>query len=48
MPRKSFGRFFGPRHIIVAPGVNKLTGSLEEAVARVRSIAPMKYQRLYV
>ncbi|MDR0589902.1 MAG: lactate utilization protein, partial [Spirochaetaceae bacterium] len=36
---------YGPRHIIVAAGVNKITDTLEEAVSRVRSIAPMNCKR---
>jgi hypothetical protein len=36
---------YGPRHIIVAAGVNKLTDTLEDAIARVRSIAPMNCYR---
>jgi hypothetical protein len=36
---------YGPRHIIVAAGVNKLVNTLEEALARVRSIAPMNCRR---
>jgi hypothetical protein len=36
---------YGPRHIIVAAGVNKLTGALEEAINRARSIAPMNCRR---
>jgi hypothetical protein len=36
---------YGPRHIIVAAGVNKLTDTLEEAVTRARSVAPMNCKR---
>ena len=36
---------YGPRHIIVAAGVNKLTATLEEAITRARSIAPMNCKR---
>jgi hypothetical protein len=36
---------YGPRNIIVAAGVNKLVNTLEEAVARVRFIAPMNCRR---
>lgn len=36
---------YGPRHIVVVAGVNKLCGSLEEAAARARSIAPMNCRR---
>ena len=36
---------YGPRHIIVAAGVNKLTDTIDQAVARVRSIAPMNCKR---
>jgi hypothetical protein len=36
---------YGPRHVIVVAGVNKITASLEEAVARVRLIAPMNCKR---
>jgi hypothetical protein len=36
---------YGPRHIIVVAGVNKLTNTLEEAIARVHAIAPMNCRR---
>jgi hypothetical protein len=36
---------YGPRHIIIVAGVNKLVSTLEEAVARVHSIAPMNCKR---
>ena len=36
---------YGPRRIIVVAGVNKLVNSLEEAIARVHSIAPMNCKR---
>jgi hypothetical protein len=36
---------YGPRNIIVAAGVNKLVNTLEEALARVRAIAPMNCKR---
>ena len=36
---------YGPRHIIAAAGVNKLVQNLDEAVARVRAIAPMNCKR---
>lgn len=36
---------YGPRYIIVVAGVNKLTDTLEEAIARVHSIAPMNCKR---
>jgi hypothetical protein len=36
---------YGPRHIIVVAGVNKITDTLEEAVKRVHSIAPMNCKR---
>jgi hypothetical protein len=36
---------YGPRHVIVVAGVNKLTDTLEEAINRVRSIAPMNCKR---
>jgi hypothetical protein len=36
---------YGPRNIIVIAGVNKLVNTLEEAVARARSIAPMNCRR---
>jgi len=36
---------YGPRHIIVVAGVNKLTDTLEGAVARAHSIAPMNCKR---
>jgi hypothetical protein len=36
---------YGPHHIIVAAGVNKLTDTLEEAIARVHAIAPMNCKR---
>jgi hypothetical protein len=36
---------YGPRHVVVVAGVNKLTATLEEAIARVRAIAPMNCKR---
>jgi hypothetical protein len=36
---------YGPRHIIVAAGVNKLTAGLDEAIARIKTIAPMNCKR---
>jgi hypothetical protein len=36
---------YGPRHVIVAAGVNKLTSTLEEAIERARAIAPMNCRR---
>jgi len=36
---------YGPRHIIVVAGVNKLVDTLEQAITRTRSIAPMNCKR---
>ncbi|MDL2229251.1 lactate utilization protein [Treponema sp. OttesenSCG-928-L16] len=36
---------YGPRHIVVVAGVNKLCDTLDEAVKRARSIAPMNCRR---
>jgi hypothetical protein len=36
---------YGPRHIIVAAGVNKIVDTLDDAIARVHSIAPMNCKR---
>jgi hypothetical protein len=36
---------YGPRHIIVAAGVNKIVNTLDEAVARVHAVAPMNCKR---
>jgi L-lactate utilization protein LutB len=36
---------YGPRHIIVVAGVNKLVKNLDEAISRVRAIAPMNSKR---
>lgn len=36
---------YGPRHVIVVAGVNKLVNSLEEAIVRVHAIAPMNCRR---
>jgi hypothetical protein len=36
---------YGPRHIIVAAGVNKLCANLEEAARRAMSVAPMNCKR---
>jgi hypothetical protein len=36
---------YGPRHIIVVAGVNKLVKNLDEAISRVFSIAPMNSKR---
>jgi hypothetical protein len=36
---------YGPRHIIVVAGVNKIVDTLDDAIARVHSIAPMNCVR---
>jgi L-lactate utilization protein LutB len=36
---------YGPRHVIVVAGVNKITNTLEQAIERVKSIAPMNCVR---
>ncbi|MDR2738903.1 MAG: lactate utilization protein [Treponema sp.] len=36
---------YGPRHILVIAGVNKLVNTLEEAMVRVHRIAPMNCKR---
>jgi hypothetical protein len=36
---------YGPRHILVIAGVNKLVNTLEEAIVRVHRIAPMNCKR---
>ena len=36
---------YGPRKVIIAAGVNKLCDTLDEAIARVQSIAPMNCKR---
>jgi len=36
---------YGPRHIVVAAGVNKLCANIDEAVKRARAIAPMNCKR---
>ncbi|QQO10849.1 lactate utilization protein [Breznakiella homolactica] len=36
---------YGPRHVIVVAGVNKIVPTLEAAVTRARSIAPMNCRR---
>jgi len=36
---------YGPKNVIVVAGVNKLCAGLDEAVARVRDIAPMNCKR---
>ncbi|MDR3171542.1 MAG: lactate utilization protein [Treponema sp.] len=36
---------YGPRHVIVVAGVNKLVNTVDEAIARVRAIAPMNCLR---
>ncbi|MDR0449760.1 MAG: lactate utilization protein [Treponema sp.] len=36
---------YGPRHIIVVAGVNKLCANLEEAARRAMSVAPMNCKR---
>jgi hypothetical protein len=36
---------YGPRHVIVVAGVNKITDTLEQAVSRAKSIAPMNCLR---
>jgi len=36
---------YGPRHVVVVAGANKLCNTLEDAIARARSIAPMNCRR---
>ncbi|MDR1095572.1 MAG: lactate utilization protein [Spirochaetaceae bacterium] len=36
---------YGPRHVIVVAGVNKIVDTLDEAVARVHAVAPMNCKR---
>jgi hypothetical protein len=36
---------YGPRHVIVVVGVNKIVDTLEQAVQRAKSIAPMNCMR---
>jgi hypothetical protein len=36
---------YGPRHIIAAAGVNKLTDTLDAAIERVHAVAPMNCKR---
>ena len=36
---------YGPRHVVVVAGVNKLCAGLDEAIARARTIAPMNCKR---
>jgi len=36
---------YGPRHVVVTAGVNKLCANLEDAVKRAQSIAPMNCKR---
>ncbi|MCL2834484.1 MAG: lactate utilization protein [Treponema sp.] len=36
---------YGPRHVIVVAGVNKLVNSIDQAIARAKSIAPMNCKR---
>jgi hypothetical protein len=36
---------YGPRHIIVVAGINKLVNTIEEAIARVHAMAPMNCKR---
>jgi hypothetical protein len=36
---------YGPRRVIVVAGVNKIVDTLEQAISRVRSIAPMNCKR---
>ena len=36
---------YGPRHIIVVAGANKLVKTLDEAIARAKAIAPMNAKR---
>ena len=39
------GISYGPRHVIVVAGVNKIVDTLEDAMKRVKSIAPMNCVR---
>ena len=36
---------YGPRHVVVVAGANKLCAGLDEAIARARAIAPMNCKR---
>ena len=36
---------YGPRHVIVVSGVNKLTDTLDQAISRAREVAPMNCKR---
>ena len=36
---------YGPRHVVVVAGVNKLCANIDEAIARVHYIAPMNCRR---
>jgi len=36
---------YGPRHVVVVAGANKICDTLEDAIARARSIAPMNCKR---
>ncbi len=38
---------FGPKHVIVVVGVNKLVKDLEAAMQRIREIAPMNSKRIH-
>ncbi len=40
------GMIFGPRQVIVAAGVNKVVDGLDEALQRIRRIAPLNAKRL--
>ncbi|MCL2231549.1 MAG: lactate utilization protein [Treponema sp.] len=36
---------YGPRHLIVVAGINKLVDTVDEAISRARSVAPMNCNR---
>lgn len=40
------GTIFGPRRVIIVAGVNKVVDDLEEALKRIKQIAPMNAKRL--
>lgn len=43
---KTAGMIFGPRHVVVVTGVNKLVDDLDEAMKRLYRIAPLNARRI--
>lgn len=43
---KTAGMIFGPKHVIIVTGVNKIVDTLDEALKRLKKIAPLNAKRI--